>query len=101
MFEPWRITLLGGLRAQREDQVITRFKYQKVGGLLAYLAYHVRQMHSREILVDIFWPESSPETARNSLSAALSSLGTSSSRLEPPARSCAPTATPSALIRPP
>src|SRR5262249_5335413 len=48
--------------------------YQKVGGLLAYLAFHARQMHAREILVEMFWPESNPDTARNNLSAALSSL---------------------------
>src|ERR1051325_2145776 len=74
MSEPWQIILLGGLSAQRGEQVITRFKYQKVGGLLAYLAFHLRPMHSREVLVEMFWPEGNPETARNSLSAALSSL---------------------------
>ena len=48
MNDPWRITLLGGLRAERGKQVITRFKTQKVASLFAYLAYHRRQAHSRE-----------------------------------------------------
>ncbi len=74
MAEPWRITLLGSLRAQCGERVITRFKYQKVGGLLAFLSFHRHQMHSREVLVEMFWPDGSPEAARNSLSAALSSL---------------------------
>ena len=77
----WRITLLNGLRLERDAQSITRFKYQKVGGLLAYLAYHRRQMHTREVLVETFWPESSPEAGRANLSVALSSLR---HQLEPP-----------------
>jgi predicted ATPase/DNA-binding SARP family transcriptional activator len=86
MNQSWRITLLGGLRVERgeeaaDKQVITRFKSHKVGGLLAYLAYHLRQAHSREVLIEMFWPDSPPEQGRNSLSAALSSLR---SQLEPP-----------------
>ena len=64
MDQSWRITLFGTLRVQQADRVLTRFKYQKVGGLLAYLAYQPRQMHSREVLVEIFWPESTPEAGR-------------------------------------
>ncbi|HLK60324.1 MAG TPA: hypothetical protein VKU00_27430, partial [Chthonomonadaceae bacterium] len=79
--EPWRITLIGGLRAERGGTTITRFKYQKVGGLLAYLAYHLPQVHSREVLIDLFWPESAPEAGRNNLSVALSSLR---NQFEPP-----------------
>lgn len=58
MTAPWHITLFGGLSLQRGEQTITRFKYQKVGGLLAYLTYHPQQMHAREMLVDMFWPDS-------------------------------------------
>jgi DNA-binding SARP family transcriptional activator len=63
MTEPWHITLLGGLCAERGGSTITRFKYQKVGGLLAYLAYFRRHMHAREVLIEIFWPvaRSAPE----------------------------------------
>lgn len=82
MPEPWRVTLFGTLRLSRGDQTITRFKYQKVGGLLAYLAFHRHQMHARETLVEMFWPGiESPEAARNSLSGALSSLR---HQMEPP-----------------
>src|SRR5262245_25114466 len=79
--EPWYITLFGSLHVQRGEQVITRFKTQKVAGLLAYLAYHRRQAHPREVLMDLFWPESEPEAGRASLSVALSSLR---NQLEPP-----------------
>jgi len=81
MLAPWHITLFGGLRVQRGEQVITRFKYQKVGCLLAYLAYYPRQMHAREVLVELFWPESTLESGRANLSVALSSLR---HQLEPP-----------------
>src|SRR5919108_2952666 len=74
MNEPWRVTLLGGLRAQQGERVITRFKTQKVAALFAYLAFHLRQAHSREILIELLWPESEVPTLRNSLSVALSSL---------------------------
>jgi DNA-binding SARP family transcriptional activator len=74
MSDPWRVTLLGGLRAQRGEQVITRFKTQRVAALFAYLAFHLRQAHSREVLIELLWPESEVPTLRNSLSVALSSL---------------------------
>src|SRR4051812_17585951 len=81
MNDLWRVTLFGGLRAERGEQVITRFKTQKVASLFAYLAFHLRQAHSREILVELLWPESDAPTLRNSLSVALSSLR---SQFEPP-----------------
>ena len=81
MSEPWRINLLGGLRAQQGERVVTRFKTQKVASLFAYLAYHLRQAHSREILIELLWPESDVPTLRNSLSVALSSLR---NQFEPP-----------------
>ncbi|HZP80865.1 MAG TPA: hypothetical protein VFB21_04435 [Chthonomonadaceae bacterium] len=77
----WHISLLGSLRVQCGEQSITRFKSQKIGALLAYLAYPLRQAHPREALIDLFWPESSLEAGRASLSTALSSLR---HQLEPP-----------------
>jgi predicted ATPase/DNA-binding SARP family transcriptional activator/Tfp pilus assembly protein PilF len=74
MSEPWRINLFGSLRAQRGERIVTRFKTQKVASLFAYLAFHLRQAHSREILMEMLWPESDALTLRNSLSVALSSL---------------------------
>src|SRR5690242_6079175 len=81
MSDPWRITLFGGLRARHGEQVITRFKTQKVASLFAYLAYHLRETHHREILSELLWPESDATTLRNSLSVALSSLR---NQFEPP-----------------
>jgi len=74
MNEPWQITLFGALSARQGEHVITRFRYQKGAGLLAYLAYHLPQAHPREVLLDLFWPENGPEAGRISLSTVLSSL---------------------------
>jgi DNA-binding SARP family transcriptional activator len=78
---PWRIELLGELRATRGGTageaggpVITRFETRETGLLLAYLAYHCDRSHSRDALLDLLWPDCRPEAARCNLSAALSWL---------------------------
>lgn len=80
--EPYcRIELLGGLRAQQGERSIARFRSQKVGALLAYLAYHRDRSHSRETLIEVLWPEYDLDAGRNNLSVTLSSLR---HYLEPP-----------------
>ena len=44
--------------------------------VLKYLLLHHRQNISREVLMDIFWPDAEPETARNNLNVAIHSLRT-------------------------
>src|ERR1051326_1049542 len=68
-----RIELLGGLRVRQGEREITRFRAHKYGALLAYLAYHLRQQHPREALIEMLWPEGEPEAQRHNLSQALSS----------------------------
>src|SRR5213075_2892563 len=79
--ESWSIELFGGLRARQGERVINRFRTQKTGALLAYLAYFRGHSHSREVLIELFWPDASEDSARHSLSLALSSLR---GQLEPP-----------------
>jgi DNA-binding SARP family transcriptional activator len=81
MNEPWRIQLFGALRARQGERLITRFRTQQTGALLAYLTYHLHQSHSREALVEFLWPDGEIETGRHNLSNALSSLR---NQLEPP-----------------
>lgn len=69
-----RIELLGGLRLLQGARVETRFRSQKTAQLLAYLAYYRKRPHSREVLIEMLWPECEPEAGRHSLSVALSSL---------------------------
>jgi predicted ATPase/DNA-binding SARP family transcriptional activator/class 3 adenylate cyclase len=81
----WRIELLGGLRAAQtgdvDGRVISRFRTQKSGELLAYLACHLQRAHGREELIELLWPECDLVAGRNRLSNVLSSLR---HQLEPP-----------------
>ena len=86
----WHIELLGGLRAvaaagrgieHAAGPVVSRFRTQKAGALLGYLALYKDRRHPREVLIDLLWPGSRPEAGRASLSVALSSLRR---QLEPP-----------------
>lgn len=79
--QSWRIELFGGLRARQGNRVIGRFRTQKTGALLAYLAYFRGRTHGRETLIELLWPDVPPDAGRHSLSQALSSLR---SQLEPP-----------------
>src|SRR5437762_1756959 len=74
MDTPWRIELLGRLRATQGDRVVTRFRAQRTGLLLAYLAYHVRQPHPRVALIELLWPGVDPHSGRANLRRELSSL---------------------------
>src|SRR5258708_12088032 len=77
----WRIGLLGGLRAVQADRVVSRFQPQKIGLLLAYLAYYPQRPHPREALIELLWPECDSHAGRNNLSVSLSWLRR---QLEPP-----------------
>src|SRR5579871_3326800 len=81
MNRPWNIQLFGQLRAERNDKYIERFRTEKTGALLAYLAFYPSVPASRESLIEIFWPDYSPEAGSNCLSIALHSLR---SQFEPP-----------------
>ncbi len=66
--------MLGGFCARSGERVIDRFRTQKTGALLAYLAYHPERRHSREELGDLLWPDVQPEGMRQRLSQGLVSL---------------------------
>src|SRR5690349_5894840 len=74
MSEMWQITLFGGLRVQRGEQTLMRFKFQKAGALLAYLSYYEERSHPREVLMELLWPDSNLEAGRNRLNVTLSRL---------------------------
>lgn len=65
---------MGQLRATQWARRITRFRTQKTGALLAYLAYFSERAHPREVLIELLWPECNPTAGRHNLSMALSSL---------------------------
>lgn len=74
MDQPWRIRMFGGLRAERGEQVVTRFRSQKLGVLLAYLAFYRDRVHPREVLTELLWPGAVPEAGRLNLRRELSYL---------------------------
>ena len=76
-----RVELLGRLRVTQGEREVTRFRTQKTGALLGYLAYHLERSHPREVLVELLWPGTSPLAGSQSLRGALSSLRR---QLEPP-----------------
>jgi DNA-binding SARP family transcriptional activator len=77
----WRIELLGRLRVTGRDRIISRFRRQKEGVLLAYLAYDSHRSHPRDGLIEMLWPERDLDAARRDLRVALTSLRR---LLEPP-----------------
>src|SRR5437588_11121093 len=81
MGEPWRIQMLGALRAEQSSRVVARFRSRKTGLLLACLAYHLDQPRRREELCEQLWPEANPETGRANLRNTLRWLR---QELEPP-----------------
>ena len=74
LLEPWKVQLLSRLTLSRNQEYITHFPTEKIGLLLAYLAAFPEQSHTREALVECFWPDSAPEAGRVSLRHALASL---------------------------
>ncbi|WP_309715244.1 tetratricopeptide repeat protein [Armatimonas sp.] len=77
----WKVRLLGGLALERDGfPPVTHFRSRKTAGLLAYFALFPGQ-HSRERLIDLFWPDDPLPQGQQSLRAALTSLRR---QLEPP-----------------
>jgi len=68
------IRLLGPFHVSLAAQPVTRFGYDKVRALLAYLAVEAEFPHRRETLAALFWPDQPPRLARQSLRQSLSTL---------------------------
>lgn len=81
MDAPWRIRLLGALRAEMGRTTVSRFATSRVAVLLARLALHPQRAHSREELADLLWPEADLDSGRLNLRVAIASLRR---QLEPP-----------------
>lgn len=77
----WYFELLGRFRAESHARSFDRFRTQKTASLLAYLLLHADRPHTREALIDQFWPESTFEAGQTNLRVALNSLR---KQLEPP-----------------
>lgn len=72
----YEVELLGGLRVRQKAGAapVTQFRTRKTALLLAYLALQPTRRHSRDELIELFWPDLTLEAARDNLSGSLSSL---------------------------
>jgi predicted ATPase len=78
----WRIQLFEGPQLLTAEGVaLHRFRSQRVGALLAYLALHLDRPCPREELAEALWPEEDPLVTANRLRVTLASLR---KQLEPP-----------------
>ena len=55
----WNIAVFGSLRASSDLGAVTKFRTQKTGVLLAYLACYPHRAHRRDELAEMLWPEDS------------------------------------------
>lgn len=69
-----QIFMLGSLRVVVNGHEIPSLRTRKTAGLLAFLAYHLGQPHSRDGLADLFWSNGDIHSGRQSLRTALTTL---------------------------
>ncbi len=70
---PIAVHMLGEFSMRIGDLSI-KLRASRALSLLKYLLLHHKQNTPREVLMDVFWPEAEPETARNNLNVAIHSL---------------------------
>jgi DNA-binding SARP family transcriptional activator len=68
------VHLLGPLCVAVDDVPVADWPSARCRSLFGYLLTHREPWPSREVLMDVFWPESSPEASRNSLNVAIHGL---------------------------
>ncbi len=76
--------LLGPFHLLLNGLSVSNFASKKYRSLLAYLLYHNRRPSFRETLMEVFWPDVDPDSARNSLNVAIHSIRQMLKRSLPP-----------------
>jgi DNA-binding SARP family transcriptional activator len=66
--------LFGGFLLAVDGRVVDTSSSRRTRNLLAYLVTYRHSPVPRDVLMDVFWPDSDPEAARNSLHVALSGV---------------------------
>ena len=69
-----RIFFLGHFRTIINDKILDEWPSRKGKSLFAYLSYHYHKPIFRDVLMDVFWPKSMAESARNSLNVVIHGL---------------------------
>lgn len=80
---PFALNLFGPFEARFDEQPYTGFATDKVRALLAYLAIESGQVHRRDTLAALFWPDYPQETALRNLRQELYRLRLSLQQMEP------------------
>jgi DNA-binding SARP family transcriptional activator/tetratricopeptide (TPR) repeat protein len=68
------VHLLGQFMVSLDDVVVANWPNRRAPALFKYLVTHRQPWVRREQLMEVFWPDSSPEAARNSLNVAVHGL---------------------------
>jgi len=63
--------LLGKIHIERNGEAFNEFQSPQILGLLAFLLADRNHTHTREELIQLFWPDVSETSARNNLRVAL------------------------------
>jgi len=63
--EPWRLELLGRTELRYGEAVYDRFRERKIVSLLAVLCLSETHTVGRDQLIEILWPDESPDLSRN------------------------------------
>lgn len=77
---------LGPFRVHHGDHVVTHWPNGKGKSIFKYLVTHRKHPVSKEVLMDVFWPNATPHAARNNLNVAIFGLRQAVSKAE----SCPP-----------
>lgn len=65
---------LGPFRVYQDEQPVESWSSSKGKAIFKYLITHRQRPVAKEILMDLFWPDSDPDAARNNLNVAIYSL---------------------------
>jgi len=74
---------LGPFQCEIDGKRIEEWPGHKAKILFAYLAYHHKRHIYRDILMDYFWPHSSPDSARNCLNVTLHAIRATLHKIHP------------------
>ncbi len=66
-----RVNFLGRFHFIFDEHVVDTWPNKKSKAVFAYLAYHHKRRVVRDALMDLFWPNATPDSARNCLNVAL------------------------------
>ncbi len=70
----FNVYCLGRFEAYQDDVPIVDWSSNKGNAIFKYLVAHREQPTAKEVLMELFWPEAEPDSARNSLNVAIYSL---------------------------